>query len=60
MPTNVQLAQLVEELAARLTLVQSSVSRLKDELYEAKENTTKLEKRMRRVEEVSSQLKKAR
>jgi predicted nuclease with TOPRIM domain len=51
MPTNVQLAQAVETLQTRLGAVQASNSRLKDELYESRQNTVKLENRVRKLEE---------
>jgi|TARA_Y100000310_G_scaffold267837_2_gene280108 prefoldin subunit 5 len=51
MPTNVQLAELVKILQGRLDNLQMSNSRLKDELFEAKQNTAKVENRVRRLEE---------
>ena len=52
MPTNVQLAHQIENLQERLNSVQASNSRLKDSLFEARENTKKLENRVRRTEEL--------
>jgi archaellum component FlaC len=60
MPTNVQLAQQVEDLQGRLGRVHASNSRLKDELYEAKENTTKLENRVQRLEQRVREVAQAR